>query len=103
MLAEKRVFFLGLNNSAIITRTCCCRNKRTKEELDKARAPQGFAAKGLTYRQAEAPDDLPKMDLNYGGETDDSEFGGSTTIQVLHSTPGIRQLIREQKPYGTEK
>ena len=58
------------------------RHKRTKEELDKARIPHGHSAKGLTYRQAEAPDDLPKMDLRYGGETDDSEFGGSTTIQV---------------------
>lgn len=57
------------------------RQRRTREELDKALAPLGHAAKGLTYRQAEAPDDLPKMDLNFRGETDESEYGGSTTIQ----------------------
>ena len=50
--------------------------------MDKARLPHIHTAKGLTYRQADSPDDLPKMDLNYVGETDDSDFGGSTTIQV---------------------
>ena len=51
--------------------------------MDKARPPHIHTAKGLTYRQADSPDDLPKMDLNYVGETDDSDFGGSTTIQVF--------------------
>ena len=70
------------------------RHRRTKEELDKARIPHGHSAKGLTYRQAEAPDDLPKMDLRYGGETDDSEFGGSTTIQVTeHSILRPPQMV----------
>ena len=63
-----------------------CRNRRTKEEMDKARPPHIHTAKGLTYRQADSPDDLPKMDLNYVGETDDSDFGGSTTIQVWSRT-----------------
>ena len=52
--------------------------------MDKARPPHIHTAKGLTYRQADSPDDLPKMDLNYVGETDDSDFGGSTTIQVRY-------------------
>lgn len=58
------------------------RNKRTKEELDRARAPKGYAAKGLTYRQAESPDDIPNI---YGAEPDDpdgfSQFDGNTSVQ----------------------
>ncbi|KAL4220499.1 hypothetical protein ACF0H5_020898 [Mactra antiquata] len=61
----------------------CWRNKRTKEEIDRARAPHGHSAKGLTYRQAEAPDDLPKMDLRFSDDTDGvSDYDvGATTVQ----------------------
>ena len=35
-----------------------------------------------------------QMDLRYGGETDDSEFGGSTTIQVTeHSILRPPQMV----------
>ncbi|XP_052216710.1 cadherin EGF LAG seven-pass G-type receptor 1-like isoform X2 [Dreissena polymorpha] len=58
------------------------RNKRMREELNRARAPRGHSAKGLTYRQAETPDDLPKMDLSFQEETDDvSAYDGGTSVQ----------------------
>lgn len=57
------------------------RNKRTKEELDRARAPKHHAAKGLTYRQAEAPDDLPKQDLGYSDDIEENSDYGATTVQ----------------------
>ncbi|XP_053403154.1 cadherin EGF LAG seven-pass G-type receptor 2-like [Mercenaria mercenaria] len=57
------------------------KNKRTKEELDRARAPRSHAAQGLTYRQAEVPDDLPKMDLSYADDTDGISDFGATTVQ----------------------
>ena len=59
-----------------------CRHRRMKEALNRARQPKGNAAKGLTYRQAESPDDLPKMDLHFAEDTDvTSEYDGATTIQ----------------------
>lgn len=43
--------------------------------------PPGHAAKGLTYRQAESPDDLP-VDLGYAPDEDDFPVDlGSTTVQ----------------------
>ncbi|XP_052784037.1 cadherin EGF LAG seven-pass G-type receptor 2-like isoform X2 [Mya arenaria] len=60
----------------------CWRHRRTKEELDRAKVPRMHSAKGLTYRQAEVPDDLPKMDLGYTEEVDPiSEYEGATTVQ----------------------
>ncbi|WAR27283.1 CELR3-like protein [Mya arenaria] len=57
-------------------------HRRTKEELDRAKVPRMHSAKGLTYRQAEVPDDLPKMDLGYTEEVDPiSEYEGATTVQ----------------------
>ena len=60
--------------------------------MDRARAPRGHAAQGLTYRQAEVPDDLPKMDLSYADDTDGiSDFGATTIQENPLRKPGVNQ------------
>ncbi|KAK3590003.1 hypothetical protein CHS0354_035030 [Potamilus streckersoni] len=57
------------------------RHKYVKEQLSKARAPRGHGARGLTYRQAELPDDLPKLDLNFSADLEETSDIDGTTIQ----------------------